>query len=155
MKRTLKVFFVAIISFCLLMSGCQYRKKFVYDNHPSEQLGSTWVSDDGTVIFYRDPERDRFPIYGTLQTEDEIVDIVISMGPQATIVEIGLADAVYAQEENQPFASFAYGHGYVVSEDEFAIEISEAEKYFEHGQRLAFYRTCGNENGFPVPVVNS
>lgn len=143
MKRTLKVFVVAIISFCLLMSGCQYRKVFVYDNHPAGQLGSTWVSDDGTVMFYRDPDRNRFPIYGTLQTEDEIVDIVISMGPQVTFVEIGLADAVYAQKENQPFASFAYGHGYVVSEDEFTIEISEAEEYFEHGQRLTFYRDKG------------
>ena len=118
-----------------MLSGCT---SFLLRNrHPSDQPGTTWRTEDGTVVFSvkeYDPSG-----YGYIQTEEGKVDIVISMGMTTSMILISYADEHANTGENQPIPTFARWTTESVRKNTFVVRVNETV-YFEPGQLLTFHK---------------
>ena len=134
MKKT--YWLCMILLLCLNLQGCP--SQFVAQNHPTAQKGTTWVSEDGKVCFAIDPGEYLTPSYGTVETENGPIEIVLRMSTHTTIVDVIMADDF---DINKLLDPFAVGQGDVDGEDEFVITItSSCNDIFEVGEVLVFHK---------------
>ena len=118
-----------------ILSGCT--SFYLRNRHPSDQPGTTWRTEDGSVVFSvkeYDPSG-----YGYIQTEEGKVDIVISMGMTTSMILISYAEDHANLEELQPLPTFARWDTESVRADTFVVKVIETV-YFEPGQILTFHK---------------
>jgi len=138
-KNKLIIFLSILVLLTVFLQGCP--SPTTSERHPTNQPNTTWVTDDGKVTFCVGSDDSLSPLYGVVETENGSVEIVISMSSLTSFVAISFNDAGQTQTINQPITSFAHGQGRTNSKDEFIIEITFAECYFENGELLVFHRT--------------
>lgn len=122
-----------------LIAVCSHR--FHFDNHPTRYLGSVWQTADGEMVFRIDDDYNGTgPIYGSIETDDGVVDLVFSMTGITTQVSIGLADGWQTPEDPQAFYAFAFAQGTLRGKNTFVLKIVSADRIFEAGQRFVFHK---------------
>lgn len=130
------VTFFAVLAVCLGIMA--YNKKNTWQHHPSEQPRTTWVTEDGKVELYFHGHVG----HGTIQTAEGPVEVAVTTSVQSSRV------AFYYEDEYQQMISsdqpmgfgFAQGWNDVKNDHKFVIEITSADKYFEAGEKLVFYK---------------
>ena len=130
------VTFFAVIAISLGIIA--YNKQNTYMNHPSAQPQTTWVTEDGKVELHFQGTVG----HGTILTEDGPVAVAVSTSVQVTEIQI-YHENEYQQmiAGDQPMGfGFAQGWGDVKNDHKFVIEITSADKYFEAGEKLVFYK---------------
>lgn len=130
------VTFFAVIAVCLGIAV--YNKENRYNNHPSKQPQTTWVTEDGKVELYFYGHVG----HGTIQTAEGPVEVAVITSVQTSQVRFYYEDE-YQQmiASDQPMdAGFAKGWSNVKNNHKFVIEITSADQYFEAGEKLVFYK---------------
>ena len=77
--------------------------------------------------------------FGTIQTDTELVEIVLCMSPLVSFIEICYLEDYMAMQSEDSLPSFATWETKHVSADEFIVEVKHSV-YFESGQVLNFYK---------------
>ena len=132
--KKLRVLCIGILLLGMLF-GCT--SFYLRNRHPSDQPGTTWRTEDGSVVF---SVKENGPSgYGYIQTEEGKVDIVISMGMTTSMILISYAEDYANLEELQPLPTFARWDTESVREDRFVVKVIETV-YFEPGQLLTFHK---------------
>jgi hypothetical protein len=131
-----KTWFCLILLLCLVLQGCP--SPLTANNHPTSQKGTEWVSENGKVRFAIDPGEYLTPYYGTVETENGPVEIVISLSTHVTLVDFVLAEDF---DIEKPLVTFARGQGDVNGKDEFVVRITSSNnEIFEVGEILVFHK---------------
>lgn len=115
-----------------------YNKENRYNNHPSQQPRTTWATEDGKVELYFHGHVG----HGTIQTAEGPVEVAVTTSVQASQVDFYYEDEYQKMTgSTEPWGhGFAWGWGEVKNNHKFVIEITSADKYFEAGEILAFYK---------------
>ena len=143
-----KTWFCLILLMCLILQGCP--SPLTANNHPTSQKGTEWVSENGKVRFAINPGEYVAPSYGTVETENGPVEIVISMSTHVTYVGVMMAedfDVMMAEDFDgeKIFKPFAKGQGDVNGKDEFVVRITSSNnEIFEVGEILVFHKVKTN-----------
>ena len=111
-----------------------------------QQPGSKWVSKYGTIEFVIGSEDEPYPAYGIIQTDEGPVELVFLISPLVTFSNIAFADDYRTLKDSELLQSFACGEGVVKREDKFVLTITNAEYFFESGQKIVFYRVESPES---------
>ena len=134
MKRFVAVT-LCIIVLIVTLHGCV--SPYMKANIPCNQPGTTWSTEDGTVVFY--VEEDRSFVHGYIQTEDGKVEVVITMSHLTSDLHISYKDDFYSAAEDDPVPHFALWKYSKVQKDVFVVEVLHSV-FFQSGDILTFYK---------------
>lgn len=115
-----------------------YNKKNTYQHHPSEQPRTTWATEDGKVELYFHGHVG----HGTIQTAEGPVEVAVTTSVQASQVVFYYEDEYQQMISSDQLMGFGFAQGWsdVKNDHKFVIEITLADKYFEAGEKLVFYK---------------
>ena len=133
-------FLLCLIAF-VTVTGCR-RLNIGIEKLPSEQPGSLWVADDGSVEIYITDVRD----FTTGHIKTEIGDFPITVRFDFDLKKV-FVDEVYVTDNNIPFERQSRIEVWNWSEmtgDSFEVEVVKT-KYSEHGKHMKFKRVSEKE----------
>ena len=133
-----------VLFLCLLLSlvlcGCPNPR--VMEICATSQKGTAWQSEDGRVTFYVDDDakgKAVCPVFGTIETDEGVVDVAIFMTYLTSDAEIIPADDPAAHDPNIGHAGLETWVYSDVREDSFRISV-EKGYYLETGEELTFHK---------------
>ena len=136
--KTYKAVSIMCMLLCLnlLLTGCP--SFYVYGRHPTEQPGTIWRSEDGTIEFYV-PEDETDP-FGTMNVDGQTLDITIYMWlvePSVTVHLRSVAETYTDHHITEPM--ILDGNSQVISKNTFCITVWESP-YFQKDDIIIFHK---------------
>ena len=128
----MKNFFGVLICLCILSAilVAILPSPSMVDKKPCAQLGTTWMSEDGMIVF---SVSESGPITGTLMRENQIISLYIAF-------ETGAGTAMYIYPESGVAKNhYEYWACSFKSEETFTATVKETT-FFEVGQKIVFKR---------------
>ena len=146
MKKSVKILLICvgcillttIATIAIMLGMIAGNKQNIGINHPAEQPGTTWTTENGEVTFYVNGDIG----HGTIQSNNGPVQIAVKMSPLTSEIRIYYEEEYQQMVSNQPIGfGFAQGQGIVRNNRKFIIKITSANEHFEVGEKLVFYKT--------------
>lgn len=134
MKRGLTL----LLCFCFIcfLPGCLNRIGF--GNRPcGSQPNTTWISEDGNIMFYIDPD---YQAKGILLHGDEVINFLFY---QDATLEMWLTPLWSENGSAEDYAFENWYSEFLFFEDRFTAEVIKST-FFEEGDRITFHRADGN-----------
>ena len=140
MKRIILIILVIILTLTTF-TGCIARMRLSknIDNLPLKRPNTTWVSEDGSIVF---TVFETGLATGTMTVEDETIEIYITCYQTYGMLIYPISVAV--DGVTKPNLHFECWSNYYASEDAYIAKVSSETTYFEKGQNIIFIRVDDN-----------